>query len=98
MTLKLRLLKHISRWEWGYRIVESEYWRTKIYRERRRAWRLKKAVKLANERMENTNKRQYVMEIPNGRYWIGTSKEWTLLNRGYAKRRWPIVDHVYMTK
>ena len=97
MTIKTGLLKFISRWNWGYRLTEAEYWRTLIQRERRKTWRLNKVIRIARERADRLNLKHYVIPLPAGGYWYGTGKEWTIDKKKHrgCSRIWLVSDAVW---
>jgi len=97
---KVPILKYISKWPWGVRIVKNEYLRTLFNREKNRVKSVKRAVKMAKLRNQAENLKMYVIEVVKGRYWIGTMREWNIERKNYPKMKhiWPPRDSVFQTR
>lgn len=100
ISKKVVILKYISRWQWGRRVVESQYFKTMIRRAERKTWRVNKAIRIAKEMHKSSNLKQYVMEVAPGQYWVGTGKQWTIERKHYPKcmYMWPVKDAIYQTR
>lgn len=97
---KVPILKYISKWPWGVRIVKNEYLRTLFNREKNRVKNVNNAVKLAKLRNQAENLKMYVIEVQKGSYWIGTLREWNIERKHYPKMKhvWPPRDSVFQTR
>jgi len=97
---KVPILKYISKYDWGVRIIKNEYFRTLFKREKGRVKDVKRAVEMAKLRNQAENLKIYVIEVAKGRYWLGTMREWNMVRKEYPKLKgfWPPRDAVFQTR
>lgn len=97
---KVSILRYVSRWEWGVKLIKSEYFRTMVKREQNKVRYVKKAVRLAKLRNQSSNLKQYVIELKSGGYWYGTLREFTQYQKEHRNLKgiWPPRDSVFQTR
>lgn len=96
---KVPILKYVSRWDWGKKLVKTEYFNTLHKRELNKVKTVERAVKLAKLRNKSSNLKQYVIPVGND-YWFGTMKEWNLYVKEHKKFSGirPLIDSIYQTR
>lgn len=97
---KVHILKYISRWPWGVRLIKNEYFNTLFKREKGRIKDVNRAVKLAKLRNQAENLKMYVIEVTKGQYIVVTMREWNIVRKVYPKIKhiWPPRDAVFQTR
>lgn len=97
---KVQILKYISKWPWGVRIIENEYFKTMFKREKNRLKSVNKAIKLAQMRNKIESLKMYVIEVEKGVWWWGSMNEFTLIQKKNKKLSglWPPRDAVFQTR
>lgn len=95
---KVRILKFISRWNWGRKVIKSLYLETLYKREVNKVKTLKKAIKIAKARHAAEGLKMYVILLDNGNYWYGTMREWNIYQKdNHVRKLWPPKDAVWQT-